>query len=180
MKVRQIVASSLPEIPEFLRENYETLLNDLSYKTKETAFVNLISNFPNRKIEYLNRTKNISSFNDKSFEMLWMVYAHSIPNYIENPQELLSILSNYTSNNFEFSIRQNALEYIKKIDNLSIQNLEDLLDCCLLPNWRNAKWSKEFLKEILKDTKIKSEYLKILPNLSSEKQILLNRFLKEV
>ncbi len=179
LKVRQIVASSLPEIPESFRVKYETLLNDLSYKTKEIAFVNLISNFAERKIEYLNRTKNISSFNDKSFEMLWMIYALSSPNYIENPKELLSILSNYTSNNFEFSVRQNAFEYLKKIDNLAIQNLENLLDCCLLPNWRNAKWSKEFLKEILKDLKIKNEYLAILPNLNQEKQTLLNRFLNE-
>jgi aminopeptidase N len=179
LKVRQIVASSLTEIPESFREKYETLLIDSSYKTKEIAFLNLISNFPDRKIEYLNSTKNISGFNDKSFEMLWVFYALSSSNYIENPEELLSKLSNYTSNNFEFSIRQNAFEYLKKIDNLSIQNLEDLLDCCLLPNWRNAKWSKDFLKEILKDLKVKNEYLTILPNLKAEKQTMLNRFLNE-
>ncbi len=177
IKVRQIVAASLTEIPFSFRENYETLLYDLSYKTKEIALVNLISNFPERKTEYLNKTKNISGFNDKSFEMLWMVNALSNPNYIENPQELISKLSNYTSNNFEFSVRQNAFESLNKKNNLSIQNLEDLLDCCLLPNWRNAKWSKEFLKDILKNSKIKEDYLKLLPNLTSEKQILLNRFL---
>ncbi len=177
IKIRQIVAASLTEIPVSFRENYETLLNDLSYKTKEIAFVNLISNFPERKTEYLNKTKNISGFNDKSFEMIWMVNALSNPNYIENPQELITKLSNYTSSNFEFSVRQNAFECLNKNNNLSIQNLEDLLDCCLLPNWRNAKWSKEFLKDILKNSKIKEDYLKLLPNLTSEKQILLNRFL---
>ena len=112
--------------------------------------------------------------------MLWILLALNTPNYIENPNELTDKLSNYTTNNFEFSVRQNAFVYLRKLDNLNIQNLEDLLDCCILPNWRNAKWSKEFLKEILKNSNIKSNYLKILTNLSNDKQVLLNRFLKEI
>ncbi len=180
IKVRQVLASSLSKIPETFRTKYESLLNDNSYETKEVALVNLISNFPNNKIDYLNRTRNIQGFNDKGFEMLWTIYALSTPNYAQNPEELVTKLSSYTSDNYEFSARQNAFVYLKQLDNLKTQNLEDLLNCCALPNWRNAKWSKDFLKKILKDSRIKEFYLKLFPNLTSEKQILLNRFLNEI
>ncbi len=179
IKVRQALASSMSEIRETFKSKYETLLNDKSYETKEIAFVNLISNFPDNKKDYLNKTRNIEGFNDKGFEMLWSIFALSTPNYVESPEDLKLKLSNYTSSKYEFSVRQNAFGYLKKIDNLQNQNLEDLLDCCALPNWRNAKWSKDFLKIILKDSKIKSDYLKILPNLTAEKQVLLNRFLNQ-
>ncbi len=179
LKIRQILANSFDSIPENYRLKYESLLNDNSYETKEIALINLLKNFPENKINYLNQTKNIFGFNDKGFGMLWIFLAISTPNYIQNSQELLDTLSNYTSSNFEFSVRQNAFIYSNKLGNLNSQNLLDLLDCCLLPNWRNAKWSKEFLKEILKTLKIKEEYLKLLPNLTSEKQNLLNRYLNE-
>lgn len=179
LKIRQILANSFDSIPENYRFKYESLLNDNSYETKEIALINLLKNFPENKINYLNQTKNIFGFNDKGFGMLWIFLAISTPNYIQNSQELLDTLSNYTSSNYEFAVRQNAFVYLNKLDKLQSQNLLDLLDCCLLPNWRNAKWSKEFLKEILKTLKIKENYLKILPNLSAEKQVLLNRFLNE-
>ncbi len=177
IKVRQVLARSLLEIPETFRTKYESLLNDNSYETKEVALLNLISNFPDYKKDYLNRTKNIQGFNDKGFGMLWTILAISTPNYIQNTKELIKELSSYTSDNYEFSVRQNAFVYLKKLENLEIQNLEDLLNCCLLPNWRNAKWSREFLKEIVKDPKIKEVYFKLLPNLTPEKQTLLNRFI---
>ena len=173
IKVRQILASSFDSIPENFRLKYESLLNDNSYETKEIALLKLLNNFPENKINYLNQTKNITGFNDKGFEMLWIFLAISTTNYIPNPGELLEKLSNYTSSKYEFSVRQNAFVYLNKLDYLQSQNLLDLLDCCQLPNWRNAKWSKEFLKEILKDNKIKDLYLKILPNLPVEKQNVL-------
>ena len=178
LKVRQIVANSITEIPETFRTKYELLLNDNSYATKEIALINLISSFPDQKVNYLNQTKNIVGFNDKSFEILWMIYAISTPNYLQNQTELLSKLSNYTSNNFEFSVRQNALIALKKLNILKPKNIEDVLECCLLPNWRNAKWSKEFLTEILKDSKIKNEYQSLLNGLPELKKNMLIRFLK--
>ena len=179
IKVRQVLAASFDSIPENFRLKYESLLNDNSYETKEIALLKLLNNFPENRINYLNRTKKISGFNDKGFEILWMFLALKTPNYITNPEDIILKLSNYTSNNFEFSVRQNAFVYLQKLDSLAHQNLEDLLDCCTLPNWRNSKWSKEFLKEILKNSNIKSEYFKISPNLSMDKQTILNRFLKE-
>ena len=177
LKIRQILSNSFGTIPENFRLKYETLLNDNSYETKEIALVQLIASFPGYTQDYLNKTKNIIGFNDKSFEMLWFFWAISTPNYIQNTAELIEKLSNYTSNNFEFSVRQNAFVYLHKLNNLNYQNLNDLLDCCSLPNWRNAKWSREFLQEILKNIVIKQEYLKILPNLTTDKQVLLNKFL---
>ena len=178
LKVRQFVANSITEIPETFRTKYELLLNDNSYSTKEFALINLISSFPDQKVSYLNQTKNIVGFNDKSFEILWMIYAISTPNYLQHQTELLSKLSNYTSNNFEFSVRQNALIALKKLNILKSKNLEDVLECCLLPNWRNAKWSKEFLTEIMKDSNIKNEYQSLQSGLPELKRNMLIRFLK--
>jgi aminopeptidase N len=180
LEFRQILVNSFDSLPENFRLKYESFLNDNSYETKEIALINLIKNFPENKIEYLNRTKNIGGANDKRFEMLWTFLALNTSNYIQNPEVIFSKLSNYTSNNFEFSVRQNAFVYLRKLNNLNNQNLEDLLDCCILPNWRNAKWSKEYLKDILKNPKFKENYLTMISTLSGEKQVLLNRFLKEI
>ncbi len=179
LNTRQALAESVIEITESFRFNYETLLIDKSYKTKQTALVNLINNFPDDRKKYLDKTRNISGFNDKGFEMLWINLALSTPNFISNPEEFLDKLSDYSSNKYEFSVRQNAFIYLNRLDVLKEQNLLDLVDCCLLPNWRHAKWSKEFLKLILKNDKIKSDYSKILPDLITEKQTLLNRFMNE-
>ena len=178
LKIRQIVAASLKEIPENFQLDYETLLHDKSYETNEIALVKLISNFPINKVHYLNETKNTVGNNDKSFEVLWMYSALLTIYFIEYKEEYLTKLSNYTSYNYEFSVRQNAFVYLQKLNSLKAINLENLLECCYLPNWRNAKWSKDYLKEILTNEVIKSDYLKLLPTLSIDKQAMLNRFLK--
>ena len=66
---------------------------------------------------------------------------------------------------------------INLIKNFNDKNLQDLLECCQLPNWRSAKWSKEFLQTILKNEKIKSDYQRILPNLNQDNQFMIKRFL---
>ena len=177
LKVRQALASTLYEIRESFRLKYESLLKDKSYETKEIAFKNLMDNFPDESRSYLSKTKNIQGFNDKGFEMMWMIYALSSTNYNINRDEMLAKLSDYTSNKYEFSVRQNAFININKIKNFNDKSLQNLLDCCTLPNWRNAKWSKDFLESLLKDVKIKSDYQRILPNLNNENQTMLKRFL---
>ncbi|MBC7641960.1 MAG: M1 family metallopeptidase [Flavobacterium sp.] len=177
LKVRQALASTLTEIRESFRLKYESLLKDKSYKTKEIALTNLIDNFPDESRGYLSRTKNIEGFNDKGFEMMWMIIALTTPSYNLNRDDLLLKLSNYTCNKYEFSVRQNAFININKIKHFNDKNLQDLLECCQLPNWRSAKWSKDFLKSILKEEKIKSDYQRILPTLSEINQLMLKRFM---
>ena len=178
LKVRQAIANSLTVIPEKFRTQYEDFLNDNSYETKAVAFINLIQNFPNHRKTYLDLTKGIIGFNDKNFEMLWMIFALSTENYCDKPQELVAKLSHYTASDFEFSVQQNAFVYLKKLDVFSEKNLNDLLSCCLMPNWRNSKWSKDFLKALLADAKYKKMASELTQKVIPEMQIILNNALK--
>ena len=62
--VRRAVAESTPVVPEAFKSQYETLLKDNSYQTKEIALTNLWKNFPDERLRYLEQTKEIVGNND--------------------------------------------------------------------------------------------------------------------
>ena len=55
--MRQALAKNLSKIPLELKTEYESLLNDKSYVTIETALYNLWTNFHEERIKYLYKTK---------------------------------------------------------------------------------------------------------------------------
>ncbi len=83
LKVRQAIAQNLKEIPLELKKDYETLLNDKSYITIEAALFNLCDNFPEDRLKYLEKTKGIQGFNNKSIRMLWIALVLNTLDYEE-------------------------------------------------------------------------------------------------
>ncbi|WP_299523220.1 M1 family metallopeptidase, partial [Winogradskyella sp.] len=73
LKVRQAISQYVTQIPENLKTDYETLLDDKSYITIENALYNLWSNFPEERSKYLSKTRNIVGFSDKNVRLLWIV-----------------------------------------------------------------------------------------------------------
>jgi aminopeptidase N len=57
------------------RTQYETLLDDKSYQTQELALYNLWNNFPEQRIQYLDKSKNWIGFNDYNLRTLWLTLA---------------------------------------------------------------------------------------------------------
>ncbi|MFV0541154.1 MAG: M1 family metallopeptidase [Aestuariibaculum sp.] len=149
LKVRQAIAQSLNKIPQELKFEYESLLNDASYITKETALYNLWSNFPKEQSKYLNQTKGIQGFNDKNIRMLWLALALVTDGFEDgNKNRFYNELLSYTSSNFASEIRQNAFQYLNLIQACNDTCVENLKQATTHYNWRFSQFSKQLLKKI--------------------------------
>lgn len=149
VKVRQAIAQSLSEIPNKLKTEYESLLNDKSYLTIEVALYNLWNNFPEERTKYLNQTKGIQGFNDKNIRTLWLALALVTPDFEpENKQQFFEELRGYTDPKYHFEIRQNAFQYlnsIKACDAICKTNLEQASKHHV---WQFSKFAKQLLKDV--------------------------------
>ncbi len=178
--VRQAVALSLLTIPKVLQTEYESLLNDDSYVTLETALYQLWTQLPEKRVEYLNKTKGIEGFQNKNIRQLWLALALITEDYENAEKENYLIeLKNYTSTDYSFEIREKAFEYINELQLWDTETLKNLAEATVHPTWRFAKTSKEMLNNLLQEKKY-SEQIKILGRQVSEKAAdYLNSIIKE-
>ncbi|MDN3725039.1 M1 family metallopeptidase [Aequorivita sp. SDUM287046] len=178
--VRQAVALSLQTIPKELQTEYESLLNDDSYVTIETALYQLWMQFPEKRFEYLNKIMGMEGFQNKNIRQLWLALAIITDGY-ENPkrEKYISELKNYTSTDFSFEIREKAFEFVNELQIWDTQTLKNLVEACVHPTWRFAKISKALLNNLLQSKKY-YEQVKILGRQVSEiGASYLNSILKE-
>ena len=178
--VRQAIALSLQTIPKELQTEYESLLNDESYVTMETALYQLWSQFPEKRTEYLNKTKGIEGFQNKNIRQLWLALA-LITEGFENAEKenYLKELKNYTSTEYSFEIREKAFEFVNELQFWDAETLKNLVEACVHPTWRFAKTSKKLLQELLQNEKY-HEQIKVLGRQVSEKAAnYLNSIVKE-
>ncbi|MDC8000030.1 M1 family metallopeptidase [Aequorivita todarodis] len=178
--VRQAMALSLEIIPKELRTEYESLLQDDSYVTMESALYQLWTQFPKKRTEYLNKTKGIEGFQNKNIRQLWLALALLTEGY-DNPEKenYVSELKHYTSTDYSFEIREKAFEYVNELQLWDLQTLKNLAEACVHPTWRFSKPSKEMLNKLLQDKKY-HEQVKVLGRQVSEKAAnYLNSIIKE-
>ena len=178
--VRQAVALSLQNIPKELQKEYESLLNDESYVTMETALYQLWMQFPEKRIEYLNKTKGIVGFQNKNIRQLWLALALITEGFENTEKEnYLAELQNYTSTEYSFEIREKAFEFVNELQLWDSETLKNLVEACVHPTWRFTKTSKELLQELLQNEKY-HEQIKLLGRQVSEKAAnYLNSIVKE-
>lgn len=147
IKVRQEVAKSLSDIPSGLKMGYESLLDDASYITIETALFNLWVNFPRKRNLYLDKTKDVQGFNDKNVRQLWLTLALVTEDYeSENKSKYFDELTSYTGSNYGFETRQNAFQYLHQIKACNTLCHKNLTQASSHHNWRFSKFAKELLK----------------------------------
>lgn len=178
--VRQAIALSLQTIPKELQKEYESLLNDASYVTIETALYKLWSQFPEKRKEYLNKTKGIEGFQNKNIRQLWLTLV-LITEGFENSQKesYLKELKSYTATEYSFEIREKAFEYVNELQLWDLETLKNLVEACVHPNWRFSKASKEMLHTLLQDKKY-YEQVRVLGRQVSEKAAnYINSILKQ-
>lgn len=169
--VRQAVALSLQTIPKELQKEYESLLNDASYVTMEAAMYQLWMQFPEKRTEYLNKTKGIEGFQNKNIRQLWLALALITEGY-NNPEKhnYLVELKNYTATDYSFEIREKAFEYIDQLNLWDNKTLKNLAEACVHPTWRFAKASKELLNKVLQNKEYQQQ-VKVLEIQVSEKAL---------
>ncbi|MCZ8197655.1 MAG: M1 family metallopeptidase [Flavobacterium sp.] len=178
IEVRQAVAETLNNIPIDFKKEYETLLNDESYNTKEIAYVNLWNNFPNEQSKYLKIAKDWKGNNDRSLRILYLMYAQlSKEIYSETKFSLYNELINYTSSKFESSIRQNAFEAALIVNPHDEIVLKNLINGTIHFRWQFSKYSKDKIRELIKDEKNKKLFVSFLTNLDEKEQTVLKKIL---
>ncbi|EDP95796.1 M1 family metallopeptidase [Kordia algicida OT-1] len=179
LKVRQAVAQTLNNIPIELKTDYESLLDDESYVTKEAALYNLWVNFPADQKKYLDQTKNVQGFNDKSFRILWLTLAIVTKNYSgHDTPKYYQELSNYTRSYNHFEVRQNAFVYINELRAFTDQNLADLVNGAMHHNWRFAKFCRDLLDSIIKNPNYKENIQRTKKLLTAKELSFLEKRMK--
>ncbi|HSD08951.1 M1 family metallopeptidase [Flavobacterium sp.] len=179
IQVRQAVASTLQKIPEEFRTEYETLLDDKSYQTQEIALYVLWNNFPVKRNDYLEKTKNWIGFNDFNLRILWLSLAVSTPEYGSNKQIYYQELLDYSSPKYEATTRQNALEYLLNFKIINEAVLKNLVNATTHHMWQFSKFGRDNIRVLIKNPETRNNFQTILPSLNDKEKFQLERLLKE-
>ncbi|MBU3822812.1 M1 family metallopeptidase [Flavobacteriaceae bacterium XHP0103] len=149
LKVRQAIAQNLTKIPLKLKADYESLLDDQSYVTIETALYNLWNNFSEDRPKYLNKAKGIEGFNDKNVRILWLALALITEDFEpDNKPQYFEELTGYTYPDNHFEIRLNAFQYLKLLNACNDACKENLEQATKSPIWQFSKFAKDYLKTL--------------------------------
>ena len=177
--VRRAVAESIPIIPEAFKVQYESLLNDNSYQTKEIALTNLCANFPDKCAQYLEKTKEIIGNNDKSFKLTWLAFAMN-SNASEQEKVLFyNQILDFASDKYESSVRQNALELLLQMNPNDEKVIELLFKASVHHKWQFTLFARTKIRELLKNQEFRIKVEQLMSNSDDVMKPLYLKFLEE-
>jgi len=154
--VRQAIAKHLTKVPKSLQLDYETLLDDESYLTKELALVNLWVSFPDRRKKYLNKMRSVRGFNNKNVRLLWLTLSLITESVDEVEKKLYyKELVSYTNPEYNFEVRLSAFNYLQNIKAFNSTALENLQNATKHHNWQLQKFSKNLLSQLSQNPEFK-------------------------
>ncbi|WP_264521771.1 M1 family metallopeptidase [Flavobacterium sp. N1994] len=177
IKVRQAVAEFTETIPLEFKIQYESLLEDQSYDTKEIAFMNLWKNFPDDRTNYLAKAKNWVGGNDKSLRILFLTF--SIENDSPQKDNYYNELVDYTSPKYESSVRQNAIINALTIDEKDTIVLKNLVNATTHFKWQFSKFARDKIRSLLLDSSNRTLFENLLSSLSESEKVQLLKLLSE-
>jgi aminopeptidase N len=179
VNIRQAVAETMPKISLEFKEQYESFLEDKSYRTREIALQNLWEQFPENRIELLEKSKNWQGRNDKNLRILWLTLALGTKEYEPTKKaELYNEIINYASTSFDSSIRQNALEILIKIKPSDERFLQSLVNATTHHKWQFVKFAKETIRGMIKREEFRKSFENLIPKLLEKEQNSLKNLLK--
>jgi len=157
LEVRQAIAGYVQAVSAEIKPEYESLLNDKSYITIENALYNLWASFPEDRVKYLEKTKNVVGFNDKNVRVLWLALNLNTMEYQpERKQLVLEELINYSLSSEHFELRMNAFRYLKLLGAFEKKSIASLVQATKHPVWQFSKFAKNLLEELEKDLELKA------------------------
>lgn len=196
LKLRQTVAITTTDIPESFRADFETLLEDNSYITKEVAFFKLWEKFETQRPVYIEKFKKWENSESDNLVILY----HSL-NILTNkseetlPQSLTELynggsvredeqLESYkqllmrTGTNYEATTRQKALENLLFLNIINQDVIRSLAYGVAHHRWQFAKYCREQLQKITANEVYKTTLeQQILPSLPLAEKIIVQRLL---
>jgi aminopeptidase N len=180
VNVRQAIANISSKIPLEFKVEFETLLDDKSYITREVALSSLWAQFPEDQIKYLEKSKNWVGFNDKNLRILWLTLALGTKDYeLDNKAKYYDELLNYCSPKFESSVRQNAIENLLFINDKDKNVLPFLVNSLVSHKWQFSKFGREKIRLLLKNQNIRTYFETLLATLNKEESVALSKLLSE-
>ena len=180
--VRQAIAETVTKIPVEFKSQYETFLDDASYNTKEIALINLCKNFPEDKNSYLKKTRNLIGNNDRSLRITTLgldILTNNSPEFDFAKGSMYLELSNYSKDNYESSIRQNAIEALLKLNPNDINAIISLFDGTTHHKWQFTKFCRDTIREKLKNSEFRSRVEELAKTTDEKTAALYLKFLKE-
>ena len=164
--IRQTVAIETDSISLSLKKDYENLLNDKSYITIENTLFKLWSLFPQERVKYLDKTKDIIGLPNKNVRLLWLTLSLSTNGYdMPNTQKYFKELSNYTSNEYSWEVRIAAFQYLNQNLGLTDESLRNLINACIHHSWQFKKYARNLMAELFKDADYKMRIIKLTKSL---------------
>jgi len=180
LKVRQSVAEFTEEIPAEFKSQYESLLDDVSYDTKEIAFMNLWKNFPESRTSYLTKAQNWVGGNDKSLRILFLTFSiFSIEGQTAEKTKYYDELVAYTSSHYESVVRQNAIMNALTINDKDTTVLQNLVNATTHYKWQFSKFGREKIRELLALEGYRALFESLVPTLNDNEKNQLQKLLKE-
>ncbi len=181
INVRQAIANTTPKVSLEFKSDFESLLNDNSYITKEISLSTFWSQFPEDQKKILDNSKEWIGFNDKSLRILWLTLALGTKEYqMADKAKFYDELLNYCNPEYETSIRQNAMENLLFINDKDKNVLPNLVNSITSYRWQFSKFGKDKIRLLLKNPNIRIYLEELLPNLSEEENIVLSKILSEI
>ena len=180
MELRKSVAVHTDRMVTELQNEYESLLDDPSYITREAALFKLWIYFPARRIHYLDSSRDITGLPNYNLRILWLFLA-TLTQDFETPAKRAIYkdeLFGYTAEEYPFEVRQNAFATITEVFKLPEENLKDLVNATVHHVWQFRSFARNLLKEILKDENQRSSLENISNGLNEEERRYLNKQLE--
>jgi aminopeptidase N len=177
--VRQAIAETMTKIHVEFKSQYETFLDDDSYKTKEIALINLCNSFPNQASEYLEKLKNLQGNNDKSLRITWLKIALNLNKNTEFKELYFNELLNYTSSNNESLIRENALEVLLELYPNNPNVIQALFQATTHHKWQFTKFAREKIRTMFKQPDFRNQVENLVKTVDEKTAALYLKFLKE-
>lgn len=160
---RQAIAFSLQKIPQQLKSHYETLLNDESYLTQESALYNLWINFPQERLKYLKKLDGVEGFNNKNIRNLWLALSLATPEVsAESKKAYINELENHTMPHQKFQVRENAFGYLYQLNAFTSETIYNLMEAARHHNYRFREFSKQLLKTLIENGQLSAEEQEVL------------------
>jgi len=178
--VRQALARTTVKFPESFAPEYETLLGEASYITREIAMAVLWRNFPQMHAALLDKTDGQIGLTDKNLRIQWLTFALMEKDYRNADKvKFYDELVAYASPEYDADVRQNALENLIYIGPNDKNAMRLLVNPLVHHKWQFSKFAREKIRALLKFVAPRKFYEKLLPELPQNEKNALQKLLDE-
>ena len=179
LKVRQAVAEILSKIPYSFKADFETLLNDKSYITREIALFRLWTNFEQDRERLVELSKDWTglNYNLKIAHLTLKIVGSN--NNESRRQNAVEELESYTKLPYETSVRQPTLETLIKLGIKSDVVLVELINASMHHKWQFVKFAKDNIRALISNDEIREKFILLKGKVNDKQKERINYFLKE-